>query len=109
MSKPQGYRQSAVEAGFYVLVLCLPCYQALLFEGLGRTILVLLLACLFMFLVVRSADVCRLITACLIAFPSSWLAPVRKQELRSSRIASVAVPDAPSLTALFQRPPPIFS
>ena len=70
MSKPQGYRQSAVEAGFYVLVLCVPCYQSLLLEGLGRTICALLLACLLMFLVVRSTDIYRLLTTCLIAFPS---------------------------------------
>jgi len=60
VSKPQGYWQSAKEAAFYGLVFCLPCYRALLFDGLGRTIWALLLACLLMFLVVHSAEGCLL-------------------------------------------------
>ena len=109
MSKPHGYRQSAAEAAFCFVVLCLPYYRSLLFDGLGRTICALLLACLLMFLVLRSGDVCRLIAACMVKFPSSWIAPVRHQDIRAIFFSSLAVPSAPSLSPLFQRPPPAFS
>ena len=109
MRKPQGYRQCAAEAIFCLLVLCLPYYQSLLFAGLGRTIFLLFLTCLLMFLVVRSTDFCQAIAACLTPFPSSWLAPVRYQGLRAISLTSLLVPSAPSLSPLFQRPPPISS
>jgi hypothetical protein len=109
VSKPEGYMQSAAEAGFYMLVLCLPYYQSLLFVGLARTICILLLACLLMFLVVRSADFCRAIAACMMAFPSSWLAPAFSSGFRELSFASLTIPNAPRISPLFQRPPPLFS
>lgn len=109
MSKPQGYSHSAAEAGFYMLVFCLPYYESLFYAGLGRTIAVLLLACLAMFLVARVRDICRAITACLIAFPSSWLTPARDAGFPAISFALLPVPAAPSLAPQFQRPPPIFA
>lgn len=109
MSKPQGYWQSAKEAAFYGLVFCLPCYRALLFDGLGRTIWALLLACLLMFLVVHSAEVCRFLANCMRAILSSMLAPVFSQEHRAASFISLTVLKAPNAVPLFQRPPPIFS
>jgi hypothetical protein len=101
--------QSAAEAGFYMLVLCLPYYQSLLFAGLARTICILLLACLLMFLVVRSADFCRAIAASLMAFPSSWFTPALTSGLRELSFASMSIPNAPRISPFFQRPPPLFS
>ena len=109
MSKPQGYRQSAADAAFYALVFCLPWYRTLLLEGLGRTVFVLLLACLLLFLVVRSADVCRRLADCLRACSFSHFVPACGCEFRDFAFTSAEVPRAPSPAALFQRPPPIFS
>lgn len=109
MSKPQGYRQSAADAVFYVLVFCLPWYRTLLLEGLGRMIFVLLLACLLLFLVVRSADVCRHLADCLRA---SWhwrFSLVCGREFRDFAFVFLGIPRTPSLAVLYQRPPPIFS
>ena len=109
MSKPQGYRQSAVDAAFYALVFCLPWYRALLLEGLGRTIFVLLLACLLLFLVVRSADVCRRLADCLRACSFSQFVPACGCEFRDFAFVSLGIRRTPSLAALYQRPPPSFS
>lgn len=108
MTKPQGYWQSAAEAAFCLFVLSLPYYQSLLFAGIGRTILAVLLACLLMFLVVRSTEICRIVADCLIAF-MSLLAPSFKQDYRVANFVSFTVPCAPIISPLFQRPPPLFS
>ena len=108
MTKPQGYMQSAADAAFCLFMLCLPHYQSLLFEGIGRSIVILLLACLLMFLVVRSPEICRVVTECLIAI-LSWLGPSFTQEFRALLFISLSVPNAPTVSPLFQRPPPLFS
>ena len=108
MTKPQGYGQSAAEAAFCLFVLCLPHYQSLLFAGIGRTIFVALLACLLMFLVVRSTEICRVLADCLIAFVY-WLVPSITQEFRAILFVSLTVPGVPTASPLFQRPPPLFS
>jgi hypothetical protein len=108
VTKPQGYRQSAAEAAFCLFVLCLPHFQSLLLAGIGRFTFVVLLACLLMFLVVRSTDICRAVADCLIAFVSS-LAPSFTPDFRAILFVSFTVPSAPTITPLFQRPPPLFS
>jgi hypothetical protein len=108
VTKPQGYWQSAAEAAFYLFALWLPHYRFLLFEGIGRTIFVASLACLLMFLVVRSPEICRVVAGCLIAFVAC-LAPSFTQEFRALLFVSLTVPSAPTVPSLFQRPPPLFS
>lgn len=93
----------------YALPVYLPFYQALLMGGIGRAILVLLLAILLLFLVRRSEDFFRAIAACLKVLPSAWLAPASCVGFRQLSFASLAVPNTPSLSSLFQRPPPTFS
>jgi len=93
----------------YALPVYLAFYQALLFAGLGRAILFLILAVLLMFLVACRADIERAFAACLCAIPSAWLVPARRFRFRELSFASLSVPSAPSLSALFQRPPPCLS
>jgi hypothetical protein len=108
VTKPQGYGQSAAESAFCLFALSLPHYQSLLIAGIGRTIIVALLACLLLFLVVRSPEICRVVADCLIAFVS-WLAPSFTQEFRAVLFVSQTVPCAPIISPLFQRPPPLLS
>lgn len=105
----QRHREAVMDIVLYALPVCLPFYQALLIGGIGRAMLLLLLAVLLMFLVSRSADFCRSIAAGLRELPFSWLAPAPRLGFRQLSFASLAVPNAPSLSPLFQRPPPIFS
>jgi len=93
----------------YMLPVYLPFYQALLIHGIGRAILFLLLAVLLMFLVGRKADICCSLAACLKAISSSSIAPARVIGFRELSFAFLAVPNEPSLSALFQRPPPLFA
>jgi hypothetical protein len=108
VTKPQGYGQSAAEAAFCLFVLCLPHCQSLLFEGIARTIFAALLACLLIFLIVRSTDICRVVADCLIEFVAC-LGPSFTQEFRAILFVSLSIPGAPTVSPLFQRPPPLFS
>lgn len=108
MTKPQGYWHSATEAGFCLFVLCLPHYQSVLSAEIGRTIFAVLLTCLLMFLVVRSTEICRVVTDCLLALVPR-LASSFAQEFRAILFGSLTVPSAPTVSPLFQRPPPLFS
>jgi hypothetical protein len=108
VTKPQGYVQSAGDAALCLFMLCLPHYQSLLLEGIGRSIVIILLACILLFLVARSPEICRIVTDCLIAFVA-WRGPSVTQEFRALLFISQSVPNAPIISPLFQRPPPLFS
>ena len=111
MTKPKGYGQSAAEATFCFCLFVthfLRHYQSLLYLGIARTIFLALLACLLIFLVVRSTEICQVVADCLIAFVS-WLAPSFTQGFRSILFVSLTLPSAPTVSLLFQRPPPLFS
>ncbi len=97
------------EAVLYMLPVYLSFYQALVMAGIGRAIVLLLLTLLLMFLVANSADIARAFTAFMKRLPSSWVAPAPSFELRELSFASLYVAATPSLSPLFQRPPPIFS
>jgi hypothetical protein len=97
------------EAILYMLPVYLSFYQALVMAGIGRAIVLLLLTALLMFLVANRAEVFRAFAAFRKALPSSWVAPTPSYRLEELSFASLHVSAAPSLSALFQRPPPIFS
>jgi hypothetical protein len=107
--RPQGYRQAAAEECFFLLVLCLPYYQALLFAGISGTISVLLLTCLLMFVAVRSPEIYRTIAGRIKTLPLSWTPPILDRRGVWVSVLTHAVAHGPSLAPSFQRPPPIFS
>lgn len=109
MSKPQGYRQTAAEGCFFLLVLCFPYWQSVLLAAMSGTLSVLLLSCLLMFVVVRSPEISRAITAYLHAFPPSWVVPVPDRKRYQDSTPFFAIDSWPSFAPSFQRPPPIFS
>jgi len=108
-TEQQEHTEAVMDFFLYALPVYLPFYQALLMGGIGRAVLVLLLAILLMFLVRRSEEFFRAIAACLKSLPSSWLTPTPWLGFRQLSFASLAVPNTPGLSPLFQRPPPIFS
>jgi hypothetical protein len=109
MRRPEGYRQTAAETWFCLLVLCLPYYQSLLIAGVSGSIYFLLMTCLLMFVVQHSPKVYSAISSSLKALPLSWLPPVPEVGVLWVSVPSRAVAWEPALAPLFQRPPPIFS
>jgi len=108
MNRP-GSREIAMDLFLYALPVYLAFNRALLVAGLGRAIVFFILAVLLMFLIACRADIERAFAACLRTLPSAWLAPVLRQGFRELSFASLSIPSAPSLSAPFQRPPPVFS
>ena len=109
MTKPQSYRQTAVEQCFCLLVLCLPYYQSLLLAGISGMLSALLLTCLLIFVVIGSPTLYRTVVGHLKSFPLSWIAQVPSLAVSWISVPSHAVVQGPSLAPSFQRPPPIFS
>jgi hypothetical protein len=103
------FREAALHIFLYALPVYLPFYQAILAAGFSRAVFLLLLSVLVMFLVANRADVSRVIAACLRAFSTSWMIPPLHISPSETSRSSLFVPATPSLSPLFQRPPPIYS
>jgi len=103
------YNEIFLNVVYCLLVFCVADIRPLVIGGLFKLIASLLLACLLAFVVVHSANICRLVTACLQALPiSRFPLAVDRRWVSRSRTTTV-IPNEPSLSPLFQRPPPIFS
>jgi len=109
VTKPCGYRRVAEEQLFVLLVLALPYCQSLLLAGMSGMISVLLMACLLIFVAVRSSELIHTLTALASAIPLGWLTPPFERMERWVSVPSQALMQKPDLALLFQRPPPIFS
>jgi len=104
------YRQSLIllKVAYGLLIFCLAERHPLLVGGFFKVVASLFVACLLAFIVVHSAHIWRLLIASLHAIPVRFFP--RPVDLRWERSQTpIAVPNEPSLAALFQRPPPIFS
>jgi hypothetical protein len=108
--KRERYIHAALYLTFHLLfVVSLPHCRSFLCSGLGRTIGTLLFATVLMFTIVRSADLYRTISTCLLALPLSWVAPVFDCGFASIPSFDLLVASEPALSPIAQRPPPIFS
>jgi len=105
------YREVATDfcQYMYMLPLYLPYFPALIALLVGKAVVSVLLAVLVMFLVAHRSEAVHAITAALKAFPTAWLAPSPVFGFHEICFASLAIPTAPRLTPLFQRPPPLFA
>ena len=108
MTKPLGYKQSLAETAFLLFAIWLPHFPSFAAAEISRVIIALLLAYLLMFLVVRSTDICRVVTICFMAF-CSYADRAQNKEFRVISFASPQLQDAQSLSPQFQRPPPLLS
>ena len=88
------------------LILLTADFRPLLAGSLLKLIASLAFACLLAFVVVHSANVCQLVISSLSALSKSLFpfAIDRRWSLKTP--IAIVVPDEPSLSSLFQRPPP---
>jgi hypothetical protein len=105
------YRHNHIfwNAAYCVLVFCTVDFRPLLLGGLFKLVVTLAVACLLAFVVVHSASICRAIAACLHALPASHFALTVDRRWAGRLQTTVVVPNEPSLSPLFQRPPPASS
>jgi hypothetical protein len=108
MTKPRGYRQSAIEAWFGLVIVCIPYYQALLIASMSGLISALVFTCLLLFVIARAPEVSRIIKASLRTLPLSWLPP-RFGTVFQFTEPRLSAPHGPTLPSSFQRPPPLFA
>lgn len=93
----------------FVLPVYLPFYQALLAESIARVILSLLLALLLLFLVEHKKEILRFLARCLLTDHSAWSLSVTAHQFKTNLFDSHGLLNAPDLSALFQRPPPLLA
>jgi hypothetical protein len=77
-----------------------------IFAGIGRTILIVLIASLLLFLIVRSGDIYHRIAASLEALRTSLFEPPDESITARQPLRSVTLPRTPRLPLRFQLPPP---
>lgn len=93
----------------YFLLVCAVDFRPLLLGGLFKLVVSLAVACLVALVVVHSANICRLIIACLHALPTSYFPLTVNRRGAEPWQPAAAIPTLPGLSPLFQRPPPLFS
>jgi len=76
------------------------------FAGVGRTILLVLVASLLLFLIVRSGDIYRRLTAALETLRLSLFEPPDESITARRPQLSLTLPRTPRLPLRFQLPPP---
>jgi hypothetical protein len=91
-----------------LLVICLTDIRPLLIGGLLKLLVFLLLAYLFLFAVVNSSSIGRVIATCWRVLPVLLFAFSEDRWIDPSS-AGLPIPHQPSLAPLFERPPPAFS
>lgn len=108
-NRGQSCGQTVRDIFLYTLPVYLPFYQALLVHGVSRAIVFMALAVLLMFVTAHRAEIGEACHAFLMALRFPLAVPVQAFALRTLAFATLAVPEAPSPAALFQRPPPLFA
>jgi hypothetical protein len=105
------YRRGQIfwNAAYCVLVFCTVNFRPLLLGGVFKLMVSVALACLLAFVVVHSANIYRALAAGLHALPASYFPLTVDRRWAEEFQTTVMVPNEPSLSPLFQRPPPLFS
>jgi hypothetical protein len=101
--------QIFLNIAYCALIVLVAGSRPLLAGGLFKLIASFVLACLLAFVVVHSANICKLVISCLHTLPRS-LFPLVFARRRSDELhIAIVVPGGPSLSSLFQRPPPFLA
>jgi hypothetical protein len=104
------YAQALRNLGWHLLAYS-PLYTcpSLFVGGFGKVVAFLVFLSLLTFVVLHSAEIRRVAIAVFEALRLPLLALVVKSSPLERRQTFTALPGMPSLSSLFQRPPPIFS
>lgn len=104
------YRQAFKNVSFCLFAVLLPHFgPTLVIGGVGKLVVFLVLAGLLVFVLTHSADIRKVIASCLQWLPISLFAPTPKRAYIRQSPAELVVPREPSLTSIFQRPPPFLA
>ena len=91
------------------VVYCLVDLRPLLIGSVFKLIFTLVLAYLLAFVVVRSASIWRLLITALPTLPLCFFPESRDRRWTERSQTTIVVANEPSLSTLFQRPPPLLS
>jgi hypothetical protein len=103
------FSQIFLNVAYYLLICCVAEFRPLIFGGFFKVVSALVLACLLAFVVVHSPDICKLVADCLRPLAIPLFSLVVDSLWADRPQPNIVVTNEPSLSALFQRPPPIFS
>ena len=98
-----------LNVAYFLLVFCVADLRPLVIGGFFKLIASLLLACLLAFVVVHSPSLSKILAACLRVLPITLFGLVADRRWVRRLRRTLVFQDEPSLSPLFQRPPPIFS
>jgi hypothetical protein len=105
------YRHSHVflNVAYCLVICCVADFHPLVIGGFFKLVTSLVLACLLAFVVVHSANIWRLLEASVRALPVCFFQLAFDRRWAERAQTTIAAPNKPSLSSLFQRPPPILS
>ncbi len=103
------YTRALLNVAFYLVVYCLNYPPSFLAGDLSKLLTLLVFASLLMFVVVNSAEMRRVAVAFFEALRLPLVSLIADRGSVARSQMALAVPKKPSLSPLFQRPPPAFS
>jgi hypothetical protein len=101
--------QILLNVAYCLLIFCVVDFRPLVIGGFFKLVASLALAWLLAFVVVHSGNIRRLLIACLDALPVCFFPFAVNRRWAERSQTTIVVPNEPSLSPLFQRPPPILS
>jgi hypothetical protein len=103
------YGQIFLNVAFCLLIFCVAEFRPVVIGGFFRLITSLVLAYLLAFVLVHPTNLFKILAASLPASRISGFPLVVDRRRVGRSQTTTTVPDAPSLSPVFQRPPPIFA
>lgn len=105
------YRHSQILLNivYGLFIFCVAHSRPPLMGSLCKLVAALLLTCLLAFVVVHSGNLCKLVIACLHALPARFFLLAMDWQWNDRSLTPIPIPNRPSLSPLFQRPPPVLS
>jgi hypothetical protein len=101
--------ETAATLMFSLVLIYLPFYRGLLVAGAGRSLLLVLLALLLLFLVTHQVEVGRAMRVLARAIFGPAAEAGRDTGFAALSLVELRIPPTPNLAVLFERPPPFRS
>jgi hypothetical protein len=103
------YTRGFLAVAYCLLILGVAELRPILIGGFFKLIASIVLAYLLAFVVTHRTNIFKMLAARLKLSPMSGFSLVANRHWAGRSQKTITVPDPPSLSPLFQRPPPIFS